>query len=142
MENPYRSCRLTRDLFQGFSAQGPGSGGLQVSHGLQLQSLWIVPAAAVSQQRWRQPGAAVRDERDREAVVGLVRGRQARAVRQYLRVRLQLGNRRCSCNPYSPMENPYCSCNPYSPMENPYCSCNPYSPMENPCCSCKLTRHG
>ena len=31
MENPYRSCRLTRDLFQGFSAQGPDSGGLQVS---------------------------------------------------------------------------------------------------------------
>ena len=43
MESPYCSCKLTRCGQAGRSGRGG-----KVSHCLQLPSLWVVPAAAVS----------------------------------------------------------------------------------------------
>ena len=53
MESPYCSCKLTRvrpraRLLAEMAGQQDGPMSLQVSHGLQLHSLWTIPTAAVS----------------------------------------------------------------------------------------------
>ena len=67
MENPYCSCKLTRvcvkEMLSGLA--GP------VSCGLQLQFLWIVPAAAVSLHA-RQGAAEPEGEGGGEPAVQLV----------------------------------------------------------------------